>query len=176
MQSHFLRVMGTLILLGSLAGTKSLAQAEQTIQLRIPPEGAKALGAIVGVWQSDTTNGVSALSNCVWTPERGAVLCEQTIQSQTGEARALNLFTFDATSRRYVLYVVSHLGDPVEPVSLAIEGALWIYGGKGGDTDGTIHRTVNDFSSTGVYYWRQESSKNGKDWTVGAHGQSKRLK
>jgi hypothetical protein len=62
-----------------------------------PPErprtGVEALAAIVGTWQSDVVDGRSALSNCVWTPQHAAVLCEQTITSQAGVRHALNLFT-----------------------------------------------------------------------------------
>jgi hypothetical protein len=63
---------------------------------------------------------VSALSNCVWTPEHGAVLCEQKIRSQGGESRALYRLTFDPIERRFVFYAVSRPGDPMTPVPLTL--------------------------------------------------------
>jgi len=45
-----------------------------TAQRSTPAPGAEPLGAIVGVWQSDATQGVSAKSSCEWTPQgNGAV-------------------------------------------------------------------------------------------------------
>lgn len=138
--------------------------------------GPEALTAIVGVWQSDTTNGTSAISNCVWTPERGAVLCEQRLTTPDGEHRALDLFTFDPAGSRYALYVISRPGEAASPVALSIDGSTWVYGGKEPNPDGTYYRTVNDFSKPGSYTWRQESSRDGKMWSAGAHGNSKRLR
>lgn len=139
-------------------------------------QSADALGALVGAWQSDTTDGVSALSSCVWTPEHDAVLCEQKIRSPAGERRAINLFTFDPAQERFVFYVLSRPGDPMNPVPLSIQGQIWIYGGTMVGQDGLFHRTVNDFSKAEVYLWRQEASTNGLDWMVGARGQSRRLR
>ena len=141
-----------------------------------PTKGADALRAIVGVWQSDTTGGMSALSNCVWTPAHGAVLCDQTISTPKGDQHALNLFTFDAAGGSYVLYGLQHPGDPMRLTPLAIKGSIWIYGGTSADSDGITYRTVNDFSAPDRYSWWQESSKNGEQWTKGVHGQVKRVR
>ena len=138
-------------------------------------QGADALGALVGVWQSDTTNGNSALSSCAWTPQRGAVLCEQTITTPGGERHALNLFTFNTGTGSYSFYILGQPGDPMRPVALTIKGKIWIYGGQSPDPDGRTNRTVNDFSAGSSYTWRQESSSNGAQWTGGAHGQSRRV-
>jgi hypothetical protein len=139
-------------------------------------QGADALRAIVGVWQSDTTSGNSALSNCAWTPAHGAVLCEQDITTPTGKLHAFNLFTFDPAAGTYVFYVLGHPGDPMRPVPLTIKGAIWIYGGQMAGPDGRKNRTVNDFSGSDSYSWRQESNLNGDVWTMVAGGRSRRVR
>jgi hypothetical protein len=136
----------------------------------------EALAAIVGVWQSDTVGGVSALSNCAWTPEHGGVVCEQVITGPTGARHALNLYTFDAAEKRYVFYGLPRPGEPMTPVPLGIEGHIWTYSGKGPEAGGPMNRTINDFSTPGVYSWRQETSQDGKEWAVGRRGQSKRVR
>ena len=137
---------------------------------------ANALAAIVGKWQSDTVNGISALSNCVWTPEQGAVLCEQHLEGAPGVRTALNLFAADSASGVYALYVLTHAGDTLTPVPIVIRGKLWFYGGTARARDGRFYRTVNDFSRVDQYTWRQENSADGKEWTAGIHGQSRRIR
>jgi hypothetical protein len=97
------------LLIAAFAATICLTTTAAAHETQASPisQSADALGDLVGVWQSDTTNGASALSNCVWTPEHGAVLCEQKIRSHAGETRALNLFTFDPSRPQFVLYVPS---------------------------------------------------------------------
>ena len=133
------------------------------------------LGDIVGVWQSDTTNGASALSSCAWTPQHGAVLCEQTISTPAGIRHALNLFTFEPVAGRFVFYVLGQPGDAMRPVPLAIDRHMWTYGGKTRDANGTFSRTVNDFTAKDSYTWRLESSTDGEHWTSGIHGMSRRV-
>ncbi|MDQ6828914.1 MAG: hypothetical protein M3081_08615 [Gemmatimonadota bacterium] len=137
--------------------------------------GVAALVPIIGVWQSDTTDGVSARSNCVWTPEHGAVLCEQRIVTPSGAKSALSLFSFGSRSHKYVFYGLSDPGDPMRPVSLVIRGAIWIYGGDHKNDDGKFYRTVNDFSAHDHYTWRQESSVDGAIWVPGSGGSSRRV-
>ena len=139
------------------------------------PQGVEALQAIVGTWQSDTVSGTSALSTCAWTPVHSAVVCEQTSTMPAGVRHSLSLFTFDPLDRKYLFYALGKPGDPMHPVPLAISGRIWIYGGLTAGPDSTRYRTVNDFSATGTYLWRQESSKDGEKWVAGIHGQSRRL-
>ena len=154
------------------AGCTSFAQFLET---GAHPE--QPLGDIVGVWQSDTTAGNSALSDCAWTPQHGAVICEQTISTPTGIRHAQNLFTVDLRGNRFAFYGLSQPGDPMRPVPLSIDSHIWIYGGTAPDSPVTWSRTVNDFNATGTYTWRQESSLDGQHWTAGgAHGLSRRLK
>lgn len=140
-----------------------------------PPPGVDALADIVGTWQSDTTNGTSALSACAWTPQRAGVLCDQTITSSNGEQHATDLFTFDHATRRYIFYVLGKPGDVMNPVPLAIDGHVWTYGGQQRNANGVYTRTVNDFTQSGVYTWRVESSTDGAHWSAGLHGLSRRI-
>ncbi len=139
------------------------------------PTGVEGLAPIVGTWQSDVVDGRSALSSCVWTPQRTAVLCEQTITSQSNVRHALNLFTFDPGASRYYLYVVPQAGKPVATVTIAIEGTRWIYGGEPAAGAQRRFRTINDFSTPDSYSWWTESSDDGEHWTRVTGGRSVRV-
>lgn len=134
------------------------------------------LAALVGEWQTDTVSGMSARSSCVWTPRHGGLVCEQRIDSPTGASTSLNLFTEAPATGNFVLYVLSRPGDAVSPVPLSIHGRVWIYGGGTPAGDGRYYRTINDFSRTDAYTWRQEMSVDGKEWTPGIHGESRRVR
>lgn len=138
--------------------------------------GVDALGAIVGVWQSDVTNGVSSKSSCAWTPQHNAVVCDQAVTTPQGEQHTTNIYAFDPTANQYVFYSVNKPGDTLRPVALSISGSIWIYGGQTPDADGVTYRTVNDFTAGSSYTWRRESSRDGKTWTIVAQGRSERLK
>ena len=139
-------------------------------------QDARALSAIVGEWQSDTTAGTSARSNCAWTPNHGGVVCEQIVTGPAGEQRTINLYTVDHANKRYVYYGLARPGSAIAPVALTIEGKIWTYGGASSAANGPASRTINDFSNPAVYTWRLETTQNGKDWTVVRGGASKRLK
>lgn len=140
-----------------------------------PPPGTDALADIVGTWQSDTTNGTSALSACAWTPQRAGVLCDQTITMPNGEQHATDLYVFDRTTGKFVFYVLGKPGDAMNPVPLSIEHHVWTYGGQQRNANGAYTRTVNDFTQSGLYRWRIESSADGVHWTDGLHGLSRRV-
>jgi hypothetical protein len=139
------------------------------------PGGVRALAPIVGEWQSDTTNGNSARSSCAWTPQGGAVLCEQTISTPNGVRRAQDLFVRDSAGSRYFLYVAQTPGDTLAPVPLAITGTTWTYGGTAAAPNGKWWRTINEFVAPDRYDWRLESSADGKSWTRVMGGTSRRV-
>lgn len=153
----------------------SSAIAHRSPRLTATIEDARALGAIVGRWQSDTTGGTSALSDCAWTPQRGAVICEQTITSPAGVRRALDLYTFDSTAHKFAFYVLGKPGDTMQPIDFAVDGTTWTYGGRVRAPNGNYNRTINDFSAGESYTWRAESSPDGERWTAIAHGRSVRV-
>lgn len=93
-----------------------------------------------------------------------------------GERTALDLFTTDSASGTYHLYVVQRSGDTVNPVLFTIEGSRWTYGGGAAAGDGRFYRTVNEFAKPNEYTWRQESSSDGKSWSVGIHGRNWRVR
>jgi hypothetical protein len=136
----------------------------------------ESLSAIVGVWQSDTVKGSSAVSNCAWTRGHAAVVCDQTVRTPNGPIRALSLFTFDAAGGTFVFYGLAHPGEQMHPLPLSINGKIWTYGGDSPGADGRWSRTINDFSAAGSYEWRQETSANGKQWTVAAKGRARQLR
>ena len=144
-------------------------------QSRAQTTGADALSDIVATWQSDTTGGVSALSQCTWTPARLSVICEQRITTPAGTESAENFFTFDQLSRRYYFYGLRRPGEAMHPVPLEIANHVWIYGGGEKDEKGVYWRTVNDFSGGREYTWRRESSTDGQHWTSVASGRSRRV-
>ncbi|MEP6780340.1 MAG: hypothetical protein ABJC26_10665 [Gemmatimonadaceae bacterium] len=154
------------LLLGMSGGSPLLTQ----------PRDLSALNALVGEWQSDTVSGISAGASCAWTEHRSALVCEQRISSAAGTSNALNIFTADSIPGQFTLYPLSHPGRVATPVPIIIRGTQWFYGGSAPDGDGRYYRTVNDFSQADVYTWRQETSPDGKQWTAGIHGQSRRVR
>jgi hypothetical protein len=129
----------------------------------------------VGVWQSDVTNGISALSSCNWSPQGSAVICDQTITTMAGVQHALNFFAHNPKTGAFVFYVVPNPGDTLKPVPLAISGAVWTYGGRTAAANGQWFRTVNDFSKRDEYSWRLETSDDGKSWRTTNGGRSQRV-
>lgn len=136
-------------------------------------QGPAALDPIVGRWQSDTTNGSSALSDCRRTPQGGAVLCEQTVTTPGGIRHVEGLFTFDPATSHYFLYVEGSPEDTLKPVPIAIAGKVWTYGGVAPAPNGKWWRTINDFPGGSSYTWRLESSDDGTTWTRVMGGSSK---
>ena len=170
------RFLRKVAVLGSVLTTAVIAAGLAPSSASHPNEGVDALGAIVGVWQSDTVNGASALSSCDWTPSHGGVVCEQTITTAAGQRHALNLYAFDSAGQRYVYYGLSRPGDAMSPVALAISGPIWTYGSASAIANAPSSRTINDFSNHDAYSWRQETTQNGRDWVVVRGGRSTRLK
>ncbi|GEM_PF-2870128 len=166
------RILGRPVIAGASAAPIHPPAAARTA----PPQGLDALDAITGVWQSDTVDGVSARSQCAWTPGHLAVVCDQAIRTPSGDRADLNLFTFAAATGKYALYHLSPRGGPMQPVPLAIQGHIWTYGGDAPSQDGKWYRTINDFTAGTTYTWRAESSSDGTTWTVGAHGSSRRVR
>jgi hypothetical protein len=140
-----------------------------------PAPGAEPLGAIVGVWQSDATNGVSARSSCDWSPQGSAVICDQTITTMAGVQHALNFFARNPKTSAFVFYVVPNPGDTLRPVPLTIAGPIWTYGGKAAGPNGQWFRTINDFTKRDEYSWRLETSDDGKSWRTTNGGRSERV-
>lgn len=140
-----------------------------------PLPGTEPLGAIVGVWQSDATQGVSAKSSCDWTPQGNGVICDQTITTVAGVQHAMNFFTRNPRTGSFVFYVVPNPGDTLAPVPLTISGAMWTYGGLSAGPNGRWFRTINDFSKRDEYSWRLETSDDGKTWRAANGGRSQRV-
>jgi len=166
----------------TLAGFRRLAKAvagalaiASPLAAQKPALGAEPLGAIVGVWQSDATQGVSAKSSCDWTPQGNGVICDQTITTVAGVQHAMNFFTRNPRTGAFVFYVVPNPGDTLAPVPLTINGVVWTYGGLAASTNGRWFRTVNDFTKRDEYTWRLETSDDGKTWRTANGGRSQRV-
>jgi hypothetical protein len=167
------RIRSAALALAVLGGRGGSVLAGQTSFA--PNATSSPLRAIVGTWQSDTANGVSALSACVPTPLNGGVLCEQTINTPQGVRHAQNLFVPGSDAGSYFLYVVVSPGETAAPVPFAIRGKIWIYGGLSAGARGEWHRTINDFSAQSSYSWHQETSADGVHWSSGTGGLSRRV-
>jgi hypothetical protein len=154
------------------AALAAAASALPSAQSSTPP--SSALEPIVGVWQSEATDGPEVRSSCSWTPQHLAVVCDQTIVAPDGTHHAVNLFTANDNGG-YTLYVMTQPGAALRPVPLTIDGTLWTYGGTAPDQNGVTRRTINDFSPAGAYLWRTESSRDGEHWTTLAHGRNRRV-
>ena len=103
------------------------------------------------------------------------MICEQAITSPQGIQHALNFFTRDPRSDRFVFYVIGNPGDTIRPVPLTIDGTVWTYGGQTASPNGQTWRTINDFSKSDQYTWKAQMSTDGKTWTTMAEGRSERV-
>lgn len=86
--------------------------------------------------------------------------------SSQGARHVVNVYAADAGSGRYYYYGIPQLGEAALPTALAIKDRVWIYGGKVAGQNGQFARTINDFSKTGGYTWRTETSMDGTHWTT----------
>ncbi len=159
-------------ILGLICATSAMLSAAPATSA----PGFESLTPIVGVWQSDTSNGTSALSNCAWTATRTAVLCDQIVTTPKATLHALSLFTFEPAMKKFVFYGLSHPGDPMKPTPLSIDGKTWTYGGLTKEQDGKFYRTLNEFGAADSYTWRSQSSIDGKSWKTDVQGKSVRKK
>lgn len=136
----------------------------------------RPLQDIVGEWQSDTVGGSSARSTCQWSPQRNAVICEQTITSTQSVRHTVNVYTTDIATGNHYYYGIVRPGDSIAATRLQISGHVWTYGGEQAAPNGTYYRTINDFSSVGRYTWRTEASSDRANWTVVREGKVVRTK
>jgi len=157
-------------ILFAVAAASPLAAQKPT-----PAPGAEPLGAIVGVWQSDATQGISARSTCDWSPQGTAVICDQAITTVAGVQHVLNFFTHNSKTGAFVFYIVPNPGDTLTPVPLGINGLIWTYGGLSPAPNGKWFRTINDFSKKDEYSWRLETSDDGTSWRTANGGRSQRV-
>jgi hypothetical protein len=136
---------------------------------------AAQLAPLVGTWQSDTTQGISARSSCTWTPTRQAVACEQVVTLPSGPQRGFSLYLPAAAGPDFVFYGIPNPGARIEPTRLTIAGSTWTYGGASAAPDGRWYRTINEFPGGDRYTWRAESSTDGVTWTTTMQGANRRV-
>ena len=103
------------------------------------------------------------------------MICEQTITSSQGALHVLNVYTTDVASGRHFYYGIPQPGESALPTVLEIKDRVWIYGGKVPGQNGQFVRTVNDFSRSGGYAWRTETSTDGASWTAVRGGNVKAI-
>lgn len=161
-------------IIGCIVLLPSCSRATPPASLSAFPQGTdaptRALGAIVGEWQSDTIAGTSARSRCAWSPQGSAVICEQTITTPGGVRHAVNVFATDPATGEHFYYGIVQPGEAIAPTPLDVVDRVWTYGGRVPAPNGTYVRTINDFTAVGRYSWRTESSADRVHWTVIRYG------
>src|SRR5215467_1658919 len=96
------------------------------------------LGAFAGKWESkgkslDTpfskagTN--SAETNCNWSPNRGYLVCDQTVHTSDGTSNDLSIYTYNAADKSFSFFGLSRNDSHVRTPKLTIDGNLWTYSG-----------------------------------------------
>jgi hypothetical protein len=128
---------------------------------------------LVGWWQSDTVAGASVQYACDRTPLARAVVCEETLMraGRGGAEQKVVVFTADSSSGWGFSYDLSGEKAPPTRVLLRIVDHVWTFGDTAPTRDRAYHRTFYDFSTRdGTFSWREESSRDGRRWTVDRAG------
>ncbi|HZS43830.1 MAG TPA: hypothetical protein VFC63_01900 [Blastocatellia bacterium] len=145
------------------------------------------LSAYIGKWQSkgvtlDTpyskagTNG--AETNCVWSQNRGYMVCDQLVHTADGPSNDLSIYTYNPTDNSFSFFGLSRNDAHARTPKLTIEGNLWTYSGGFDNKDGKhiSFRTVNDFKSRDLVTYVTEYSEDGQHWIQMGSGSSTRIK
>ena len=144
--------------------------------------GVDVLRAYAGTWKVEKENLATAeskaghesnmLRNDCWQ-SGGYFVCDQFVN---GESKALLVFTYDAARKVYTSYPVPTDGSSAGKGRLMIEGNVWTFPWQTGEGAGaTFFRVVNVFVSPARIEFRQEFSRDGKQWTVMARGAETRI-
>jgi hypothetical protein len=149
-----------------------------------PPQGLDALAAYAGSWKTEIHHLDTAFShkgedlftlrNDCWR-SAGYYVCDQLVG---GESKSLLVFTYDPATHAYSSYPIpAGVTGPVHPGTLLIQGAVWTFPWDVTEQGKTTHfRVLNTWSSPDSIEFRQEFSRDGKQWVLMAEGHETRLK
>jgi hypothetical protein len=123
-------------------------------------------------------NKSSAVTTCVWSPDRIFVICDQDINFGGTPMRDLSIYTFAPKTNKFYFYGVSLGQEKPRNTSLDIgeNGDRWVYSSTNDIKGKSIQfRTVNQFHGMDTVEWRSEfSADGGKTWTKTAEGKETR--
>ena len=125
-------------------------------------------------------NTSSAVTRCAWSPDHIFVTCDQDVNVGGTSSRALSIYTFARSTKKFYFYGIS-LGDE-KPFSSALDisdnGERWVYASSAEIKGKTVQfRTINQFHGADmVEWWTEFSSDGGKTWTKTGEGKETRQK
>jgi len=139
----------------------------------------------VGAWKSTGDMGsrpdgkplhVTSNLKCNWTPEHGAVICEQEIHAGDQVQHQITVYTRDEKSGAYYFTSMGYGGDPAHVGGLEITGNTWTYKSLKEDAAGPEYETVNVFKSANEVDFKVMCSKNHKTWETLGSGKTIRVR
>jgi len=137
-----------------------------------------ALAAFLGHWEgsgkfADTkfskAQTVTSTTDCAWTPQGSALVCETMVHDAQGDHRQLSVDTPDSEGSGFTYYTISPGRKPFYG-DLAITGNTWIYG-PAPDAKGHYpeFRTTNQFKGD-TETFKTEFTEDGTHWTTMLEG------
>lgn len=141
-----------------------------------PDEGdaTQKLGPLLGKWRSegkfvDTphTKGGKLIGDldCVWSPQRNFVICEQLVTDPNGKHKRLSVYSYNERAKNYDIRTMVEPGMPPWYATFTIEGDIWTTTSSNQVNGRKVEfRTIVDFSSPGIQLSKTERSDDG-----GAH-------
>ena len=146
--------------------------------------GLDVLAAYAGTWKAvihhlDTPfskkgEDLYTLRNDCWR-SAGYYACDQFVG---GESKALLIYTYDKATGVYSSYPLpAGSTATVHPGTLIVQGNTWTFPWDGTEDGKTTHfRVLNIWSTPDSIQFRQEFSRDGKQWVTMAEGQETRVK
>ena len=139
----------------------------------------------VGTWKStaDMKGGpdgkpmhVTSELKCNWTPEHGAVICEQEINAGDQVQHQITVYTRDEKSGAYYFTSMDYGGDPAHVGRLEITGNTWTYKSLKEDANGPEYETVNVFKSANEVDFKVMRSTDHRTWETLGSGKTLRVR
>lgn len=143
------------------------------------------LGVFVGKWQSEgafldspysKAGKVTSDIDCIWSPQRNFLICEQLITDSGGKHTQLSIFSYNSKDKNYTISSMAGPGKQPWNGTVNINGNIWTYpGGYEANGKKVEIRTINDFSVPGVETFKTEfSDDGGAHWMLTLQGTAHR--
>lgn len=139
------------------------------------------LKKLLGHWEgtakfADTkyskARGIQSKTDCNWTPQGTALVCETTIRDTDGEHKQLSVDTAD-DGGKFTYYTITEGNKPYAG-ALTIKDTNWVYGpSPEGANTFPVFRTTNNFTGD-TEEFKTEFTEDGTHWTTMLEGTMRR--
>jgi len=135
------------------------------------PTGIQALGAFLGKWESEGTfaagQKVTAALECRWSPQKGWLICDQTVTMNGQQSRQLTAYTWNPADGAYSYTTVPGPGGRPATGGIEINGNTWTYLSRSEANGQTTQiRNTNVFTDARTETFKVErSTDGGQTWS-----------